>query len=243
MGSNPAAPTNLKTRKKWKQKQFPNAGQMYTSEKEFWNTVGSTKSFSDPFRIERFTKGLRSDSLIVEYGCGYGRILSLLWQEGFSNLVGFDFAPKMISRGKTESPHLDLRLLKTPFQMDLETASVDGIVLSTVLTCISETKDIQDLMKEINRVLKPSGLLYVSDFLITENEKYRPLYQRDANQFADYGTFMTSEGGKVRHFERSFIQNLMGPLDMIWYEEAPYFTMNLNPIETFHLMAVKGPSQ
>jgi hypothetical protein len=50
----------------------------------FWSEVGSTKTFTDPFFIEQFTANVPIDGLVVEYGCGYGRILNLLWENGFT---------------------------------------------------------------------------------------------------------------------------------------------------------------
>jgi hypothetical protein len=41
-------------------------------------------------------------------------MMRLLKEAGYHNLVGFDFAPNMVVRGKKEHPDLDLRLLEQP---------------------------------------------------------------------------------------------------------------------------------
>lgn len=60
----------------------------------FWSEIGSTKDFTDPFFETKLSSYLDKNSKIVEYGCGYGRILNNLWQSGYRNLQGFDFAQK-----------------------------------------------------------------------------------------------------------------------------------------------------
>jgi ubiquinone/menaquinone biosynthesis C-methylase UbiE len=213
---------------------------MFLSESQkFWSEVGSTKEFTDPFYFERFLPGLNTDSLIVEYGCGYGRVLNLLHSKGHTHSIGFDFAPKMIERGKTLFPFLDLRLLEKPLKLPLADQSVDGVILSTVMTCIPESTDLELLFKDMYRALKPGGKIYISDFLITENEKYMPLYQEYKSEFSSYGTFITREGATVRHFDSGWIRGLVSAFDLEWYEEVDFVTMNLNPVRTFHLTAKK----
>ncbi|MBX9702538.1 MAG: class I SAM-dependent methyltransferase, partial [Silvanigrellaceae bacterium] len=67
---------------------------------KFWNEVGSTKEFTDPFFADKFSALVKKDSFVVEYGCGYGRVFNHLAHLGFQNLKGFDFAPKMLERGR-----------------------------------------------------------------------------------------------------------------------------------------------
>lgn len=206
---------------------------------KFWNTIGATKVFNDPFSFEAFLLGLQSSSRIVEYGCGYGRLLHLLHERGYRNLAGYDFAPNMISRGKSLFSNLDLQVLEKPLYLPLEDGTVDAVILSTVLTCIPEARDIKQLIGDLRRVLKSSGKIYISDFLITENEKYSPLYERDESIYGCYGTFMTSEGAVVRHFSKEWILELIQEFDLEWYEERPFVTMNMNPVNTFHLIGLK----
>ena len=93
---------------------------------EYWNTIGSTKEFEDPLYLEKLTPFLSPESLIVEYGCGYGRLMQILKSSGYENLIGFDFAPNMIKRGLRAYPHLDLRLLEECGKIPCEDGSVDA---------------------------------------------------------------------------------------------------------------------
>ena len=71
---------------------------------EYWNEIGSQKVFEDPLYIDKLSTFLSLDARIVEYGCGYGRMLRILKSGGFEHLTGFDFAPNMIERGHTRKP-------------------------------------------------------------------------------------------------------------------------------------------
>lgn len=208
--------------------------------KEFWSEVGSTKDFQDPFFMGRFEKWLGKDDKIVEYGCGYGRILNNLWTEGYQNLQGFDFASRMIERGERDFPHLDLYLLEQSGKIPLEDRSVDGVILSTVLCCNAEKKAQEAIIDELARILKMGGVLYLCEFLITQNDKQRARYEGYAKQESeDYGVYRTNEGVLVRHHTLRWILDLLSLFDIQWLEQLDDVTMNGNPVRTVHLIAQK----
>lgn len=66
--------------------------------------------FEDPIYLDKLSPFLSPTAQIIEYGCGYGRVIRTLKSAGYQNLIGFDFAPNMIKRGLSENPSLDLRL-------------------------------------------------------------------------------------------------------------------------------------
>ena len=74
----------------------------------YFEQVGHTKDFENPFPLERFESLLGKEAKIVEYGCGYGRILNQLGQQGYTHLIGYDYSSKMIQRGNAEYPELNL---------------------------------------------------------------------------------------------------------------------------------------
>src|SRR5579872_2307558 len=124
---------------------------------EYWNEIGSTKEFEDPLYVDKLSSFLSPTSEIVEYGCGYGRMMRILQAQGYKNLTGFDFATNMIARGKKENPDLDLRLLERSGVIPCENGSVDAVVMATVLCCMTDPEQPAQLMSEIMRVLKKHG--------------------------------------------------------------------------------------
>lgn len=206
----------------------------------FWNEVGSAKNFTDPFFENKFSSYLHRGSQIIEYGCGYGRILNKLWQTGYRELIGFDFAPKMIERGKNIFPHLSLQLINESGRIPLEDQSVDAVILSTVLCCNPEKSSQEEIINEIYRLLKKEGVLYLCDFLITRSEKYLSRYDKYVTpNNEDYGAYWTSENVKVRHHTIHWIFDILKKFDVQWLEQLDDITMNGNAVRTFHLIARK----
>ncbi len=139
---------------------------------EYWNKIGSEKVFEDPLYLDKLANYIDPNAKILEYGCGYGRLLQILNANGYRDLVGFDFSQSMIERGKNLNPHLDLRLIETPQILPFKDESIDVVVMSTVLCCILEDAKQRQLIAELSRVLKDDGVLYLSDFLICDHPKY-----------------------------------------------------------------------
>ncbi len=207
---------------------------------KFWSEVGSTKNFTDPFFLDKFSEHTSKDSQIIEYGCGYGRILDILCKNGYQSLKGFDFAPQMIERGKALFPHLQLQLLDETGKIPLDSQSVDAAILSTVLCCNAAKKDQEDIISELYSLLKPKGILYLCDFLITDSEKLLSRYEKHAQiGHDDFGIYKTSEGVLVRHHSMEWILKLLSQFSILWVKEMKDITMNGNPVCTFHLIAQK----
>src|SRR5579871_1909725 len=99
---------------------------------EYWNSIGSKKDFEDPLYLDKLGRFISKDSRIVEYGCGYGRLLRILKSEGYENQIGFDFSSKMIERGRAENPDIDLHLLAKNGIIPLEDQSTHLVIMSTV---------------------------------------------------------------------------------------------------------------
>lgn len=81
----------------------------------------------------------------------------------------------MIERGKEQFPHLDLRV-KDGAAIDLPDQSAEAVILFAVLTCIPSSQEQKELIEEIDRVLKPGGILYVNDFLLNTDERNTSRY-------------------------------------------------------------------
>lgn len=205
----------------------------------YWNEIGATKVFEDPLYLDKLSPFLSPNAQIAEYGCGYGRMMRILKSAGYQNLVGFDFAPNMIKRGRKENPDLDLRLLEKTGVIPYEDASFDALVMATVLCCITDEKELEVLINEIRRVLKPRGVVYITDFLICEDPRSQQKYASGLKQFGAWGIYTTNEGLAVRHYTTGIIMNLLRSFDIQWFEQFDFKTMNHNPARTFHSIAKK----
>ena len=122
-------------------------------EKKYWDKVAKEKKFTTPFQMGAFQKYVNTDKKILDYGCGYGRVLKELYDRGYTDLLGIDFSNEMIHKAKKLYPYIDFNLINGD-TLDFENESFDSIVLVAVLNCIHEEEKQKKLMSELYRVLR-----------------------------------------------------------------------------------------
>lgn len=204
-------------------------------QEEYWNRVSEKKEFTTPFQAEEFSKYVKKDDCILDVGCGYGRTLDELYQNGYRNLMGIDFSTGMIERGKQQFPYLDLRV-KDNAEISLPDASIDAVILFAVLTCIRTNEEQEQLLTEIKRVLKPQGILYVNDFLLNTDERNLTRYAKYKETYGIYGVFELPEGAVCRHHDERWIKQLLKDFSEQEYSHLTFTTMNGNQSNGFYFI-------
>lgn len=210
-------------------------------QKEYWDEVSSTKEFTTPFHPQAFGRYVAKTARVLDVGCGYGRTLDELFRLGWRDLVGMDFSPGMIRRGSNQFPALELHVMQ-PGRIALPDSSVDAVILFAVLTCIRTNAEQQALIKEITRVLKPGGILYVNDFLLNTDPRNLARYQQFEEKYGVYGVFELPEGAVCRHHDQNWIRLLLGGLETLEYERLIFTTMNGNRSNGFYFIGRKASS-
>ncbi len=209
----------------------------------FWGSAAkgtdafkSPVSFQDPVNTTEFSKYVHKEDPILDFGCGYGRVTNILYQYGYQNIIGLDFSEGMVNRGKEEYPHLKEKL-KTlapgyttlPFADD----SFSGITVFTVLNAIPTQTELEKLFQEFRRVLRPGGILYIYEFMITTLERditrYKKFQDEHSNQNHPYGLFKISSGAIIRHFSKETIEALMPGFKILWHDQHQFVSMSGNP--------------
>lgn len=209
-----------------------------SSQVSYWDRVVQEKRFSHPLRLDWLAKYSSRQARILDYGCGYGRTLAELAVAGYENLVGVDFSEAMLVRARAEVPHAELirndgRGL--PFNDDC----FDAVLLFAVLTCIPDGNEQRFLLAEVQRVLRPGGLLYVSDLLVNNDRRNRERYEQYAESYGCYGVFELPEGVVVRHHQREWVEKLTSPFQQLEYEPFTVTTMNGNASAAFQYLGRK----
>lgn len=204
-------------------------------QRQYWNDAADDKNFTTPFQSKEFAKYVDKDKRILDVGCGYGRTLNQLYQQGYHNLLGIDFAQKMIARGQQEFPNLDLRVKKDK-SIDLPDNSVDAVILFAVLTCIHTNAEQQALIEDIKRVLKPNGVLYVNDFLLNTDARNVARYRKFQSKYGIYGVFELPEGAVCRHHDEKWIKQLLHDFSTLEYEHLIFTTMNGHKSNGFYFI-------
>ena len=209
---------------------------------DYWNDAGPAKPFAHPVNIDRLSQYLISDSRILDFGCGYGRVLGFLSEHGYQNLIGFDPAAAMIEAARARYPGIAFQELANPPSLELPDQSVDAALLFSVLTCVPSDEGQLAIVREIERVLKPGGLLYISDLWLQTDERNRERYLRDEAKYGTYGVFDLPEGVTVRHHDPCWVEQLTRDFRTVALDNIDVRTMNGNPANAFQWFGLKQVS-
>jgi len=200
---------------------------------DYWNQVGPTKPFAHPVNIEQLGRWVSPTDRILDYGCGYGRALGLLYANGYTNLIGVDPAPAMIDAARQNFPAISFDILNDDQRVQLPDVSVDGVLLLSVLTCVATNEGQRAIISEITRVLRPGGVLYISDMFLQTDSRNVERYVRDEKKYGIYGIFDLREGVIVRHHTRGWIETLTKDFESLELEEISVHTMNGHSAKAF----------
>ena len=164
----------------------------YHNQSTYWDRVSSGKEFSTQLQIDLFANYVSKDARVLDHGCGYGRTLHELQEDGYTNLYGTDSSPKMIARAAQELSNITLAVSDgehIPFASE----SFDAVMLIAVLTSVIENEAQQKMISELKRVLKPSGYIYINDFLLNQNERNISRYKQFQGLYVEYGVYYPRE--------------------------------------------------
>ena len=211
----------------------------FTTQNDYWDAVAGKKTFTTPFQMALFRQYVAPKSSILDVGCGYGRTLNELFEQGYTDLCGVDFSAPMIRRGKELFPHLTLRHhphAELPFPDE----HFDAVILLAVLTCIADDKAQAFLVNELRRVLKPGGVLYINDFLLNRDQRNVERYQQFEKVYGQYGIFELAEGAVLRHHTEERVRTLTTPFHCLHFETTVYRTMNGHMSNGFYFLGRKN---
>lgn len=181
------------------------------------------KEFSAPIEDFDYLDRVGRADFLLDIGSGYGRVLAYLRQKGFKQVFGlepnFHFlekSPFSVVCGKGE---------QAPFKE----GCFDAIFAIGSLSYILEESKRTQLFKEIDRILKSSGLLFMSCFLISGDEYHRRKYREGQTKFGTYGIFASDSGGIFRHSSEDELQKRLDNFHILSWKTRPFTTMNGRP--------------
>jgi len=145
-------------------------------QRAFWDAEADSAVFTHPLDIELLSRYVGKSGRILDFGCGYGRILVELRRHGFRNLLGLDASEAMVARARKLVPDVRVGVcdaLPAPYP----DSSFEAVLLISVFTCLPREEDQRLLMAEVFRLLAPGGVVYVSDFLLHSDSRNLRRYQ------------------------------------------------------------------
>ena len=207
------------------------------NQRAYWDTAGAGKTFTHPIDFAWLSE-LRPSARIVDYGCGYGRLAGLARQHGYTGIEGVDTSASLVERARAKHPDLTFRVLPDPPALPYPDASVDAALLIAVLTCIPTDDGQRRLIAELGRILRPGGLLYVSDLVLQTDPRNVARYRRHATAYGAYGIFETDDGAVCRHHDPAWLHTLLlDEFAVTATRELTVETMNAHPANALQLLA------
>jgi ubiquinone/menaquinone biosynthesis C-methylase UbiE len=208
------------------------------NQKTYWNNAAEYKEFTTPFQMEIFKRYVNINARILDFGCGYGRTLNELYNNGYKNCIGVDFSEKMIEKGRKTYPHLSFETMKKGKMRYFEN-TFDAVILLAVLTCIIKDGEQIELLNKIKRILKPDGIIYINDFLLNDDERNIKRYKEYEQKYKNYGIFELPQGAILRHHNKVWVKNILKIFKELEFKETQYLTMNGNKSNGYYYFGKK----
>ncbi|MEO8017638.1 MAG: methyltransferase domain-containing protein [Pseudomonadota bacterium] len=206
------------------------------NDEQFWNRAATIRRFTHPLDRERLTRLLPRDAIILDYGCGQGRLCGELMALGYVNVLGIDSSAEMIRVAREEVPDTGFAE-NDGEQVPCGDASVDAVLLFAVLTCIAADDAQKNLLREFKRILRPGGLLLISDYPLQSDARNLQRYESFAAELGGFGRFRLPDGAVLRHHSREWFDELLSGFRVDEQVELDAETMNGNPARILQLWA------
>jgi SAM-dependent methyltransferase len=205
---------------------------------EFWNRAAASKRFTHPLDHARFTRAITRDANILDYGCGQGRLTAELIELGYTRVVGVDSSPEMIRRAIESNPAASF-IVNDGTRVPAADSSFDAVLLFAVLTCVASDDDQKNLVRELRRILRPGGLLIISDYPLQTDARNLARYEAHAAELGGHGHFRLPDGAVLRHHPRAWFDLLLADFAVVELFELEARTMNGNPARIVQLWATR----
>ena len=152
---------------------------------------------------------LNSTDSVLDLGCGNGRNLIHLAQTFGTGGMGYDISEEAVAQAKKQSEGLPLsyavRSVASPLPLPDESQT---LVLDMMVSHFLNDPERDQLKKEIARVLKPGGWLFLKTFLLDEDLHAKRLLREHPAEEA--GSYVHPKFGVVEHVSTE--EELVGAL-------------------------------
>ena len=212
-----------------------------------WNLFKGKDTPSTVELDNSFFKAVPEGSVVLDFGCAWGRVAFQLQKRGYS-VTGFDLNESSITTALktaqlTNADYNNTVKFQTANAVNLPymDASYDACILQAFLTTIISPEERIKVISEAYRVLKENGILYLADFGQNwENTLYNKRYRRDYPITGELGTFLVrdvknshKELFRAHHYTKEELLSLIEGLFHIEDVHETIFT-------TFHGNRTKG---
>lgn len=167
-----------------------------------------------------------SEGLMLELGCGTGRMMEIMAGYGF-DMIGVDSSPEMLEIAREKPGHTPDRFLY--LLQDMRSFELYGTVACVISICdsinyITEPDDLLQVFSLVNNYLDPGGIFLfdfntehkykdcIGDTVIAEDRDdisfiwYNEYDQVEHRNYIDLSVFVREDDGRYRKFTEEHIQ-------------------------------------
>lgn len=179
-----------------------------------WEEIAKNRSIASyPLDHIPFENYLNPSDLILDYGCGKGRVIEYLEAKHFSHVTGCE--PSLYLYENAHDKFDNLVWLKSPRELPFEEASFNAVLLIAVLSSVVPEEEREFLIKRLHRILKKDGKIILADFGTSDDPIYRERY---AQATIEPYTFLTQDDIYVHHFHLIEFKKLFDGLFELEFE-------------------------
>lgn len=146
------------------------------------------------------------NSRVLDLGCGYGRVLAHLRDNGYKDLTGVDVSKELIQRAKKVCPEASY------FIQDIENVSLAGkfdlvLLMAVIEYIIGDVR--QDIFfKKVAGLLNEEGVIFLETFTIDFKLNWKN-YVHGFVKNGHFGCFANSLGIKCHHQSIGKLRNIL----------------------------------
>ncbi|MFB6355935.1 MAG: class I SAM-dependent methyltransferase [bacterium] len=175
--------------------------------------------------IEQYCSGNRTNSWMLDLGCGRGRICSLFAKDGF-NAVGLDYLEDPLRKARNTHRHDRTFYVRgDAFKVPLQDSTMDTIVDYGCFHHVRK-RDWQQYKQEVDRLLCPGGYMFINVFSVEDDHGNRG--DRKWNRH---------KGHYDRFFERDDLRKILGEP----FEEIEHYPLQVDGHHFHHHLFKKEP--
>jgi ubiquinone/menaquinone biosynthesis C-methylase UbiE len=193
-------------------------------------------------------KNLPTGAKILDLGCGCGMLCRELTHAGY-DVYGVDCSEDGIRAAEEADPNSKYFIMNAS-KLDFDSSLFDFIIIKAVLTVIPKALDRKQIMREVNRVLKKNGRVYIADFAQTwHNPIYYKRYIGSYSETGEQGLFKVyDEKGHelytAKHFNQKEIVELYlnAGFCSLQFDTVKVKTRSGNIIDGYKILLEKIPT-
>jgi len=123
------------------------------------------RALAYPIVFEELGLARRDCHVVLDYGCGAGKVSAQIAREYDVSVIAADVSPGMLALAgqKRAHPRITYQLIAEDQRLDIREASVDAALTCFVFVVIPEAERIRRIVHEVHRLLRPGATYAIVD--------------------------------------------------------------------------------